>query len=331
MVEPGEETAKIRRVLQRILWSLPGLKGLYARIEVLAAERDALRQDVERFTAAPPSPVTWVPPGHFYSPIPALKDIQRRDATLFGSPSRTLPAIDLNEEGQLSLLREIARFYSELPFPVTHTPPLRYFFENPNYLYSDAICLFGMLRRLKPSRVVEVGSGYSTAAILDTNDLFLEKHVRLTCVEPDPSLLRSLLLPGDEDCVEILTRPVQDVPLERFAELQPGDILFVDSTHVVRTGGDVNDLLFRILPALASGVYVHFHDIFYPFEYPKQWILEGRAWNEGYALRAFLQYNTAFEIALFNTFLETFHESFFTQKMPLCLRNRGGSLWLRKR
>ena len=180
-------------------------------------------------------------------------------------------------------------------------------------------------------RVVEVGSGYSSAALLDTNDLFLEGRIRLTCIEPDPTLLRTLLLPGDQDRVEILDIPVQDAPMDCFTSLQPGDILFIDSTHIVRTGGDVNDILFRALPALASGVYVHFHDVFYPFEYPRQWVFEGRAWNEDYALRAFLQYNAAFEIALFNTFLEAFHEPFFAQQMPLCLKNRGGSLWLKKR
>lgn len=318
-------------ILKRFLQSLPGLREFHARLRSCEAERDVLRGEVERLRAAQPSPVTWVPPGHFYSPIPLLEDLRRREATLFGPPARSLPGIDLNEEGQLRLLREIARFYPELPFPVTRTPPRRYFFENPMYLYSDAICLFGMLRHLQPRRVIEVGSGYSSAAILDTNDLFLEKRIRLTCIEPDPSLLRSLLLPEDEGRVEILALPVQEAPLARFAELQPGDILFVDSTHIVRTGGDVNDLMFRLLPELVSGVYVHFHDVFYPFEYPKQWVLEGRAWNEDYALRAFLQYNSAFEIALFNTFLETFHEPYFTQHMPLCLRNRGGSLWLRKR
>jgi hypothetical protein len=194
---------------------LPGLKEIHGRLRASEAERDALRREVEALKAARPAPVTWVPPGHFYSPIPSLEDVQRRDATLFGPPARSLPGIDLNEEGQLSLLREIARFYPELPFPVTRTAPRRYFFENPMYLYSDAICLYGMLRHLQPRRVIEVGSGYSSAAILDTSDLFLEKRIRLTCVEPDPAILRTLLLPGDEDRVEILPVPIQDVPLDR--------------------------------------------------------------------------------------------------------------------
>ena len=317
--------------VRRFLRGLPGLKGLHARLLATESERDALRREVERLKVVNPLPPTWVPPGHFYSPIPPIEDLQRRSDSIFGPPARSLPGIDLNEPGQLGLLREIARFYPELPFPVTRTPPRRYFFENPMYLYSDAICLYGMLRLLRPRRVIEVGSGYSSAAILDTNDLFLEGRIRLTCIEPDPAILRTLLLPGDQDRVEILEIPVQDAPLDCFTALQPGDILFIDSTHIVRTGGDVNDLLFRILPALASGVYVHFHDVFYPFEYPRQWVFEGRAWNEDYALRAFLQYNAAFEIVLFNTFLETFHEPFFAQQMPLCLKNRGGSLWLRKR
>ena len=93
---------------------------------------------------------------------------------------------------------------------------------------------------------------------------------------------------------------------------------------------DVNHIFFEILPRLSSGVHIHFHDIFYPFEYPKDWVYEGRAWNEAYVLRAFLQYNSAFRVVLMNTFMERYHESFFQERMPLCLKNTGASLWIRK-
>ena len=116
--------------------------------------------------------------------------------------------------------------------------------------------------------------------------------------------------------------------LSVFDALSANDILFVDSTHVSKTGSDVNHLFFEILPRLASGVLVHLHDIFFPFEYPQDWVLGGRSWNEIYMLRAFLQYNNAFRIVFMNTFLEHFHESRFADRMPLCLKNRGGSIWL---
>lgn len=116
----------------------------------------------------------------------------------------------------------------------------------------------------------------------------------------------------------------------KFDILKENDILFVDSTHVSKVGSDVNYLLFEILPRLNKGVYIHFHDIFYPFEYPKEWIYDGKAWNEDYILRAFLQYNDSFKIFFFNTFLESFFREKFTLEMPLCLKNTGGSLWIKK-
>jgi hypothetical protein len=85
------------------------------------------------------------------------------------------------------------------------------------------------------------------------------------------------------------------------------------------------------LPRLSSGVHVHFHDIFFPFEYPKEWLLEGRAWNEAYILKAFLQYNQAFSPVLMNTYMTEFHESFFRENMPLCLKNTGASIWLKRK
>ncbi|MCU4121180.1 class I SAM-dependent methyltransferase [Variovorax sp. N23] len=128
----------------------------------------------------------------------------------------------------------------------------------------------------------------------------------------------------------VLGQPLQDVPVGVFQALGENDVLFIDSTHVSKVGSDVNRLLFEIFPLLAPGVVIHLHDIFYPFEYPKAWILEGRAWNEAYLVRAFLQDNARFQVLLMNTFMSHFHREFFEQQMPLCLHNEGASLWLRK-
>ena len=166
--------------------------------------------------------------------------------------------------------------------------------------------------------------------MLDTNELFFDNQIQLTFIDPYPKTLRSLMRSEDEERAEILEIPIQDVSLDRFRGLEPGDILFVDSTHVSRVGSDVNRIIFEILPSVKPGVLIHFHDIFYPFEYPKAWILEGRVWTEAYLLRAFLEYNNAFEIALFGTYLARFHKAFFEQHMPLCLKDTGGSLWLRR-
>jgi hypothetical protein len=133
---------------------------------------------------------------------------------------------------------------------------------------------------------MEVGSGFSSAVMLDTNDLFFSGKIAFTFVEPYPERLLSLMTGEDRSHQEMLVRPVQEVALERFASLRANDILFIDSSHVAKIGSDVVHLLTNVLPMLNRGVIVHFPDIFWPFEYPEEWILEGRAWNENYVLKA---------------------------------------------
>jgi predicted O-methyltransferase YrrM len=272
----------------------------------------------------------FVPPGHFYSPIPALDDIRSNEHAIFGDVSQRIPGIDLQEEEQVRLLVDFKRYYDELPFGEKKTRNLRFFFANPAYSYSDAIFLYCMIRHVKPARVIEVGSGYSSCLMLDTNDLFFNGTIATTFIEPYPELLLSLITEEDRKRIEIISSRVQDVGLNEFDSLQANDILFIDSTHVSKVYSDVNRLFFEILPRINEGVYIHFHDIFYPFEYPKEWIYEGRAWNEAYLLRGFLQYNSSFRIVLMNTFLQRFYPAYFEEAMPLCLKNPGGSIWLRK-
>ncbi|MBP9655776.1 MAG: class I SAM-dependent methyltransferase [Rhodocyclaceae bacterium] len=269
-------------------------------------------------------------PGHFYSPIPDPEEIRRDEARIFGAPPRQLPGIDMREAEQMQLLESFAGYYESMPFRAEKTAGLRYHFDNPAYSYSDAILLHCMIRHVRPRRFIEVGSGYSSCVTLDTSELFFGAEIETTFIEPYPALLESLLKEGDRARIRIVPSRLQDVPLATFEALESNDILFIDSTHVGKTGSDVNHLFFEILPRLASGVHVHVHDIFYPFEYPKEWVYKGRAWNEAYMTRAFLQYNAAFRIALMNTFMQRFHADFFREKMPLCLRNPGGSLWLRR-
>jgi hypothetical protein len=243
-----------------------------------------------------------------------------------------IPGIDLREAEQLTLLEQFVGYYNNMPFSVNKTSGFRYYFDNPAYSYSDAILLYCMIMHLRPKRIVEIGSGFSSCAILDTNELFFSNSIETTFIEPHPDLLMSLVKEEDKSTMQVIPQRLQDVPLDVFAALEPHDILFVDSTHVSKVNSDVNRILFEILPSLPSGVRVHFHDIFYPFEYPMNWIYEGRAWNEIYILRAFLQYNERFVIELMNTYMEHFHRPFFERHMPLCLENFGGGcIWLRAR
>ncbi len=119
------------------------------------------------------------------------------------------------------------------------------------------------------------------------------------------------------------------IEISFFEQLHENDILFIDSTHVAKTGSDVNYLIFEILPSLNKGVLIHFHDVFYPFEYPKEWVLSGRSWNEDYMLRSFLIYNDNFKIVLFPHFI---HQQYgeYLANMPNCYKNSGGSFWIQK-
>ncbi len=271
-----------------------------------------------------------IPPGHFYSPIPSLREVRRAEGKIFAPPPDHLPGIDLNSDEQLLFFDQLKAFYPALPFVEHRSERMRYYYENDMYSYSDAIVLHCMIRHLKPKRIIEVGSGYSSCVTLDTNELFFNNSIACTFIEPFPDVLQSLMRDGDAGRVTLIQKNLQDVGHGPFNGLEPRDIVFIDSTHVGKVNSDVNELFFNILPHLPSGVFVHLHDIMYPFEYPREWIYDGKAWNEAYLLRAFLQYNSAFKIVFFNTYLEHFFEERFRAEMPLCLKNRGGSIWLRK-
>jgi hypothetical protein len=165
--------------------------------------------------------------------------------------------------------------------------------------------------------------------MLDVDEFHLGRSVEFTFLEPYPDLLKSLMRPGDPTWA-IRQQIVQEADLDLFRGLAANDILFIDSTHVVKAGSDVVRLLFEVLPALAPGVVIHVHDIFWPFEYPSTWLDEGRAWNETYALRAFLQYNRCFSIMLFANCLVHRDRGWFERHAPTILRNVGGSIWLRR-
>jgi hypothetical protein len=276
-------------------------------------------------------PKLFVPLGHFYSPMPDREEARRNALRLFDMSLRSIPGVDLNESAQLALFEKFRPFYLEQPFVEDPTANRRYHFDNAMYSYGDALFLYFMLRHLRPKRVIEIGSGYSSAVTLDTDELFLGGKLRCTFIEPYPDVLLSRLKAGDSSRIEILPVPVQEVELSRFHELESNDILFIDSTHVSKLGSDVNRIFFDILPALRPGVHVHFHDIYYPFEYPPAWGEEGRFWNEAYLLRAFLQYNSAFEIVLFATLMAIKYQAQLEELFPLCLRNAGASIWLRRK
>lgn len=292
----------------------------------LLSERDTLRAEV----AALRRPY---PPGHYYSPIPRIDE-----AVAYRERNLPVLDIDLNVAGQLALLDALAAYQEAMPFPDESGGDLRFFFRNDYFTRMDALVLYSLLRHSPPARLIEVGSGFSSCLALDTSERFLGNRIECLFIEPYPDRLRGLLRPDDQP--SLIERPVQDVPLEVFDRLDAGDVLFIDSSHVSKSGSDVNHLLFAVLPRLRPGVIVHVHDIFYPFEYPRAWVEEGIAWNEVFLLRAFLQNNPNYEILLFNSYLMTVHRDRVMAALPALRRDsvpegeapRGeGSLWLRKR
>ncbi len=266
----------------------------------------------------------WIEPGHFYSPITAdtkFKHFQKRSF---------IPGIDLNAKSQLASLKRMSKYYSEQPFTDHKNKKTRYYFMNDQFSYSDALGLYIMLRDIQPKRVIEVGSGYSSALMLDVNNQFLNDSMKLTFIEPYPTRLKKLLKVKDKALVNIIEKPVQEVPMSVFGKLEAGDILFIDSSHVAKTGSDVNWLYFEVLPNLKPGVLVHVHDIMYPFEYLDSWITQGRSWNEIYLLKALLIENPKFKIMFWPNYLHKFHKKAIQAALPLSKKNPGGSIWLER-
>lgn len=270
------------------------------------------------------------PRGHYYSPLPDLNEVKVRAAELFREDVDLSPSIDVKAESQRQLINELASYYTDFQWPNQETEGFRFHLGQDFYGCGDAIMLHAMLRRERPKRVIEAGSGFTSALMLDVNERFFHNQTQFTFIEPFPDRLLSLLRAHDIEKNVVLRKKLQEVSLETFEQLAPGDIFFVDSSHVAKVGSDVNYILFEILPSLKPGVLIHFHDIFWPFQYRLRWILQGKAWNEAYLLRAFLQYNSRFEIILFNSFVAYAFRPILADIMPNFLSNPGGSLWLRK-
>ena len=318
---PMDLAAYLLRKFSRVRKLEQSVLQLERRGEELESENRRIRAELAEWTR-------FCPPGHFYSPIPSREEVAA--ALSRGGYGPPFPAIELNSGEQLALLREFAAYYPDLPFPEAPTAGRRFHLSNPSYGRYDAFVLYCMMRHIQPRRIVEVGCGFSSAAILDLNDALFEGRLKLTFVDPDLAQLRRLLLPRDEGRLNLMERRVQDAPDSTFESLEAGDILFIDTSHVSKVGSDVNHLFFKVLPALKPGVYVHIHDVTGDLEYPRQWFEEGRAWNEVYLLRAFLMYNRAFKVVFSSALMFNQHHDFLEAHMPMCAAGGGGQIWLRK-
>jgi SAM-dependent methyltransferase/predicted O-methyltransferase YrrM len=269
-------------------------------------------------------------PGHYYSPIVDPSTVAEYVEKQYLQEPGDIKGIHFDEDAMVRFWKENAEFIKNTPFSEHNDGKNRYYYDNGYYPYGDAITLRAMIAHFKPKNVIEVGSGFSSACMLDAFDHVGLSDFTVTCIDPDADRLRSRLREEDHSRVNIIEGLVQDVPVSTFSKLNENDILFIDSSHVLKTASDVHYELFSILPRLNKGVLVHFHDIQYPFEYPRQWLFENnRSWNEIYALRAFLTYNSAFEVVFWNGLFAHRQRELVHETNPLFLKNPGGSIWLR--
>jgi hypothetical protein len=231
-----------------------------------------------------------VQPNHFYWPLNDVSFLHENPGLWTGE--RPPRGVDLDIDGQAELARRLAKHAGEL----SDVPEGRARRGEPvfrgRFSRLDAYLYYGLVRELQPSRVIEVGTGMSSnflALAIARN----RKPCDVTLIDPEIAWLVGDPRPGERH----IRSMVQDVGLERFDELRAGDIMFYDGSHCVRTASDVNRVFFEILPRLAAGVWIHVHDIFWPLDYPEQWVLgEGLSWNEQYLLQAFLMHNDAYRV-----------------------------------
>ena len=266
-----------------------------------------------------------VTPARFNQPIPDTQSLPER---LWSGPS-DLAGIDMNERVQLNLLQSFSKFrndYEHFPTGPTERHD-RFYLGNGLFDGVDALVAYCMVRHFQPRLVIEVGSGFSSLALGQA----AAKNGRsaVICVEPFP---REFLRKGFPGLQTLIEKNVQEIELEFFSQLKSGDILFIDSSHTVKIGGDVNYLFLEVLPRLKPGVIVHVHDIFLPFEYRRDWVLdEFRFWTEQYLLQAFLTFNSEFEVLLANYYLSEYHQEQFRAVFPDLSRWIGGSFWMRRK
>lgn len=262
------------------------------------------------------------PAGEFYSPIVDIGVVlQPPDrGRIWPEPAPDPAGIDLRGDEQLALVGALGahRFAWDADRPGPRYDP-----ANDQFPPHDAAVLYGMVRHLRPRRMVEVGCGWSTtvaAAAIRDGDV----GTALTCIEPYPrAFLRDMA-----DVLTLREAKVEHVPLEVFDALEAGDVCFIDSSHVVKTGSDVVHLFLEVLPRLARGVVVHVHDIFIPEDYPEGWVRNGFNWNEQYLLQAFLAGHASAEVLVANHWLALRHPVEVRQALGLD-ELHGSSFWFR--
>jgi predicted O-methyltransferase YrrM len=273
-----------------------------------------------------------ITPNHFSSPIP---DVGSLNGDVWERRSQ-LPGVDMNEPGQLALLSVFASEYRDeyesLPREKTAIPH-QYYVHNVWFDSVDGEILYCMIRHFKPRMIFEIGSGnttYLSAQAILKNEQDEGLQCELIACEPYPNDVLKAGFPG---LTKLLSTEVQNVPLKEFERLQENDILFIDSSHYLKIGGDVYYEFLEILPRLNKGVIVHIHDIFFPAEYPREWVVEDHLFcTEQYLLQAFLVFNQSFEVLWGGSYMHLNHADKLEKSFGSYTREGKSprSFWIRK-
>jgi predicted O-methyltransferase YrrM len=271
----------------------------------------------------------------YYSPLPAL-DLLEKTYARWNRPS-ALTGITYDLEAMKTELRGLLARYADEFAAFPPFAQLRKVY-GPGYTPLDALTLYMMMRRLQPKRYIEVGSGLSTyySSLAAAKNADAGHPLQMTCIEPHP-YEKLYSLPG----VQVIPKEVQDVELSLFQQLEAGDVLFIDSTHVLNIDGDVPYLYLEVLPSLEPGVTIHIHDVPFPYNipYPPELWVFGQTWpvfwNEAMLLQAFLAFNKQFEIVMSLPLIRHFDEPFLKQVIPNYETveqnpNTFSSIWLKR-
>lgn len=281
----------------------------------------------------PGEPLLCRPPGHFHSPIVDPDALAARAESIWPTDPEVL-AIDFRPSEHRRILREVfPRFIADYDYAELQSETAteaEYFTNNGQFGWLDSRALFVLLRDLPPRRMIEVGSGFSSLLTANINRRWFNGEIEVDCIDPYPRPFLEGDVPG---IGQLIRERVEHLDLAFFARLEAGDVLFIDSSHVAKTGSDVIFLLFEVLPRLKAGVRVHLHDIFLPHDYPKDWVLgENRSWNEQYVLRALLMYSTAFRVVFGSSYAFTRFPDLVASALgvPPGEGFGGGSFWIEK-
>lgn len=283
--------------------------GLYLRLFSMTGPEE-IQLSYKWFTKCNWLPVWY----HYYQPIikenMLPKNYQQIEYPLIG--------IDLVVQSQLALLHKF-HYNSELEaISLNETQDYQPYYRNRYFGIGDGEILYSIVRHYKPNRIIEIGSGYSTRFILraaEKNKSESGASTEIICVEPFENKWL------EELGVTVIRKRVEQIELSFFKKLSENDILFIDSSHVIRTHGDVVFEYLSIIPSLPKGVIVHAHDIFLPKGYPLSEITECKFfWNEQYLLQALLSYPSRYKTLLSLNYLSNHHRSDLEKCCPIFQR-----------